>query len=483
MRLVFVSSEVAPFSKTGGLGDVAGALPAALARRGHDVTVITPRYSSVDIGSFDLRRRRSRLSIPIKGRAVQGGLLEANGPGGATILFIDQPSYFDRADLYGVDGKDYEDNDERFTFFCRAVLETCRVTGISPEIIHCNDWQTGPLPVLLQFEYRDRPELNSTGTVFTVHNLGYQGLFPPEAMMTLGLPWDLFTPSSLEFYGKVSFMKAGLVFADKLTTVSRQYAEEIRTPGMGHGLEKVLSERAAELRGILNGADYSTWNPEHDPRIAAKYSGADLTGKAACKAELQHRLGLPASSGKPLIGNISRFTSQKGIDLFLDAAEQFMGLDCQWVFLGTGDPGIEEALQQLAQRYPARLAVHVGFDEDLAHQIQAGADIFLMPSRYEPCGLNQIYSLRYGTVPVVRAVGGLEDTIDDISEGEGNGFKFKEATSAALLATVNRALNLFTDREAWRSLMQYGMSQDFSWDLPARRYETVYREVCALRNS
>ena len=482
MKIVFASSEVVPFSRTGGLADVAGALPAAIAGRGHDVTIVTPRYGSVDVAAFDLRRRRSRLSINVKGKSVQGGLLEGSTPDGVPVLFVDQPAYFDREGLYGSGGQDFPDNDERFAFFCRAVLEACRLVDLSPDVIHCNDWQTGPLPVLLQFEYRERPELNGTGTVFTIHNMEYQGLFPPEAVMTLGLGWNLFTPSNLEFFGKVSYLKAGVGFADKLTTVSRKYAKEIKTPASGLGLEGMLKERSSDLKGILNGVDYNKWDPREDPHIAATYSPDNLSGKVACKTDLQRRMGFSPNPDAMLIGSISRLVSQKGIDLFLEGAEDLLKLPCHWVFLGKGDSSFEEALRKLAQSHPEKVAVQIGHDEELAHRIQAGADVFSMPSREEPCGLNPMYSLRYGTIPLVRAVGGLDDTVDDAAEGGGNGFKFNEATPEALLATVQRAHKIFEDRVAWRRLMELAMSQDFSWEYPARRYETIYREIAALRS-
>jgi starch synthase len=481
MRILFASSEMAPYSKTGGLADVAHALPKKLVQHGHQVTVITPRYGHIDVGAFDLRRRRTKLSIPIRGRPVQGGYLEGLGPDGIGVLFVDQPGYYERDGLYGTKGQDYPDNDERFAFFSRAVLDACRLCELTPDVIHCNDWQTGPVSVLLETEFRDRPELNAAGTVFTVHNLAYQGIFSPDAMMALGLPWNLFTPSTVEFFGKVSYLKSGLVFADKLTTVSQRYAAEIRTPAFGCGLQGLLHERASDMRGILNGVDYGTWDPRQDQMIAARYSPEDLSGKALCKAELQKRCGLPQQADIPLIGCVSRLTTQKGTDLFLDAAEELLHLDCQWCFVGQGEPAFEQALVGLAGRYPHRLAAHINYSEELAHSVQAGADIFLMPSRFEPCGLSQIYSLRYGTIPIVRNVGGLDDTIDDFTEGEGNGFKFYEASRQALIEVVSRALELYHDRTTWQLMMKQTMSQDFSWELPARRYETVYREVAALR--
>jgi starch synthase len=483
MKILFASSEVVPYSKTGGLADVAGALPEAIASRGHDVTIVTPRYKSIDIASFDLRRRRSRLNIQVKGKSIQGSLLEGRTKSGVEVLFVDQPGYFDRDGLYGTAGKDFPDNDERFAFFSRAVLEACRVTGMTPDIVHCNDWQTGPIPAMLQFEYRDRAELNSTGSVMTIHNLGYLGLFPPEAMMTLGLGWNLFTPSNLEFYGKVSYLKAGLVFADKLTTVSKKYAKEIQEAAFGFGLEGLLSERSADLKGILNGVDYARWDPQHDTAISTTYSFDNLSGKVACKTDLQQLMGLPLDPDLPLIGCVSRLTTQKGLNLFLQAAQELLELDCQWVFLGTGDPEMEQALSELAQRHPTKLAKRTSHEEGLAHQIQAGADIFLMPSKYEPCGLNQMYALRYGTIPIVRAVGGLDDTIEDVSEGDGNGFKFAGTKAEDLVATVRRALEGYQDKVSWRRVMEYAMSQDFSWSLAARQYDAIYQQVLALRAS
>lgn len=481
MRIVFASSEVVPFSKTGGLADVAGALPEAVARRGHEVTILTPRYGSVDVSAFKLKRRRYRLTVNVKGKPMRGGFLEGTTPSGVPVLFVDRPAYFGRKGLYGDRGKDYPDNDKRFAFFSRAVLEACCLFGISPDVIHCNDWQTGPIPVLLQSEYRERPELNSTGTVFTIHNLAYQGQFPPEAMTTLGLGWSLFTPYHLEFYGKVSFLKAGLVFADKLTTVSKKYAEEIRSSTFGHGLEGVINERADDLTGILNGVDYSTWDPRQDPFIAKTYSSDNLSGKSACKSDLQRRMGLPIEPDTPLAASISRLTSQKGIDLFIEVSKKLLKSKCQWVFLGEGDPVLENSLRQLAKQHPAKVSVRIGFDEELAHRIFAGADIFLMPSRYEPCGLNQIYGLRYGAIPLVHAVGGLDDTIEDVSKGKGSGFKFNTASPLALLETVQRALRLFSDRSAWCQLVDRAMSQDFSWEHSARSYETIYKETANLR--
>lgn len=481
MRILFVSSEVAPYSKTGGLADVSSALPAHLQKKGHDVLVVTPRYGKIDIASWDLRRRRAKLSISIKGKAVQGGVLDAQSPDGVPMAFIDQPKYFDRAGLYGENGADYPDNDERFSFLCHAALETCTLSGFSPDVIHLNDWQTAPIAALVQHVYRDRPEINSSGTLLTIHNLGYQGLFPPEAMMSLGLDWHLFTPSTLEFFGKLSFLKAGLVFADKLTTVSPRYAQEIQTTDMGFGLDGILRDRSEDLRGILNGANYRNWDPMNDKFIASPFSMDDLSGKTVCKADLQQKMGLPINHDAAIIGCISRLSDQKGIDLFLDKAEEMLKLDCQFAFLGEGHEDIEQQLEKLALSHPHKLTFHRGYDEELAHVIQAGSDMLLVPSRYEPCGLTQIYALRYGTVPIVRAVGGLDDTIDDADEEYGTGFKFSDPDPEQLFGAVKRALLRYGDRVGWRRLMESGMSMDFSWDLPARRYETIYKEIRDLR--
>jgi starch synthase len=481
MRILFAISEMAPYSKTGGLADVAYGLPKKLIQHGHEVTVITPRYGHIDVGAFDLRRRRTKLTISIHGRPVQGGYLEGLGPDGIGILFVDQPGYFERDGLYGSQGHDYPDNDERFAFFSRGVLEACRLCELAPDIVHCNDWQTGPVAALLETEYRDRPELNTTGTVFTIHDLANQGIFSPNAMMALGLPWSLFTPSNVEFFGKMNYLKSGLVFADKLTTVSHRYAAEILTPAFGCGLQGVLRERASDLRGILNGVDYDAWDPRQDSVIAARYSPEDLSGKAVCKAELQKRYGLPQHGEVPLIGCVSRLTTQKGIDLFIDAAEELLRLECQWCFVGQGEKALEQALVSLAARYPHRLAMHSDGSEELSHAVLAGADLLLMPSRFEPCGTSHLYGLRYGAIPMVTNVGALDDSIDDVSEGEGNGFKISEASGRALGDVVRRALECYRDRTAWQLLMRQAMNQDFSWELPARRYESVYRDVAALR--
>lgn len=481
MQILFVTSEVAPFSKTGGLADVSAALPAALADLGHDVVVVSPAYRSVLQSGHKLNRRRLKIATRVGDKALQGGVLEVRPAPGMSLMFIEQASLFDRDHLYGEKGSDYRDNDRRFAFFCRAVLELCRVAGLAPQVIHLNDWQTGPVAVLLQSEYRDRPELNATGTLMTIHNLGFAGLFPPGAMMTLGLNWNLFTPSGLEFFGKVSFLKAGLVFADQLTTVSPRYAREIQTPAYGCGFDGLLRERADELRGILNGVDYDQWDPAHDQHLAAHYSLEDLAGKVACKSDLQHLSGLELEHELPLVGAVSRLTPQKGWDEFIEFAEQLLQLPAQWVILGSGDPALEKGLRELAASHPGRLALLSGMQEQLSHRLLAGADMLLVPSRYEPCGLTQLYALRYGTIPIVREVGGLADTIEDVAGGEGNGFLFPAEPAGQMVEAVRRSVEMFTDRAAWRRLMQTAMAQEYSWRRPARQYDLLYRRVAALR--
>jgi len=481
MRILFVTSEVTPFSKTGGLADVSQALPQALAGRGHQVTVVTPRYRGVDRAGFILQRIKGRIAVPVHGRNVPGYLFETMIDK-VRVVFVDQADYFDRPGLYGEGGGDYPDNAERFAFFCRAALAACATLDFRPQVVHLNDWQTGPAAVLLQSQYRDLPQLNASGTVITIHNLAYAGSFPPQAMLALGLNWDFFTPSGLEFYGKVSYLKAGLVFADKITTVSRVYAREIQTPAFGCGFEGLLKERSADVHGILNGVDYRNWDPGHDSHIAAAYSAEDFSGKRVCKADLQRTLGLEENPDIPIVGVVSRLSYQKGFDQMLPLADRLLGLKAQWAVLGVGEQQVEEGLAEMARRAPGRFAFRRQLDEVLAHKIQAGSDILLMPSRYEPCGLNQLYALRYGTIPVVRAVGGLEETVEDIADNEGYGFKFSGEDPEQLLKALQRALSAFADKQLWTQLMQRAMELDFSWERPARQYELLYRQVAALRS-
>ncbi|HSD51229.1 MAG TPA: glycogen synthase GlgA [Candidatus Methylomirabilis sp.] len=482
MRVLLASSEVAPFAKTGGLADVAGALPKALAKLGHDSRVVLPKYRMVDAAKHQLQQVLASLPIPVAGRTENAAIWQGCiGP--VPVYFIGNDGYYDRDTLYQTEGEDYPDNAERFALLSRAALEMARALDFVPDIFHCNDWQTGLIPTYLRTTLQGVREFQACGTLFTVHNLGYQGLFGTEALAAANLGHDLFNPFGIEFYGKVNFLKAGLVFSDLINTVSRKYSQEIQTEAFGHGLEGVLRARAKDVHGILNGIDYDEWHPGRDPFIAAKFTHEDLTGKAACKADLQRTFGMAERPDVPLLAVISRLAPQKGMDLVAEALDAMLGLDTQFVLLGTGDPPLHKAFEEAKERHGPRIGLKLGFDVSLSHKIEAGADMFLMPSRYEPCGLNQMYSLAYGTVPVVRATGGLDDTIQpfDPATGEGTGFKFAGETSEALLEAVRSAVALYRQQDVWRRLVRNGMACDFSWDRSAREYEALYRQIVARR--
>ncbi|MEE9235466.1 MAG: glycogen synthase GlgA [Candidatus Acidoferrales bacterium] len=476
MKILFIASECVPFSKTGGLADVVGALPKVLAARAHEVSVFLPRYRVTPPGRVVI----PRLTLPLGSRVHHPAVQQGPTLDGVRFFFLEYPPYFDRENLYVDNGKDYPDNAQRFALFARAALEFARQTG-APDLFHCHDWQAALVPVFLKSVYADDPQLGRVPTILTVHNLGYQGLFPAGTLKRLGLPGALFRLDGLKFRGKVNFLKGGLVFADFLTTVSRKYAQEIQTPEYGHGLDSVIRRRAATVAGILNGVDYSQWNPETDSFLVANYSRENLEGKRLCKQDLLQQFRLPAARvRKPLVGIVSRFAAQKGFDLIAKAAEKLMKNDLQIVVLGTGEPKFEKLFRRLARRFPQRIGVRIAYDNSLAHKIEAGSDMFLMPSRYEPCGLNQIYSLRYGTVPLVRATGGLDDTIEpfDLSTGRGTGFKFRDYSAKALLGCLARALRLYARNPgAWRQLIRNGMEKDYSWDNAAAEYEQLYRRV------
>lgn len=472
MRILFVASEGLPFSKTGGLADVLEALPKGLVAQGHDVAVVLPRYRTTHFKNIVIKS----LTIPM-GTALRFPAIADGGRlGGVQYFFVDDPEYFDRDQLYGVGGRDYPDNAERFAEFARAAIELAKQLWL-PDVIHCHDWQSALVPVLLQTAYAADPQLSAIPVVFTIHNMGYHGLFPRDVLARIGLPASLFRIDALEFFGHINYLKGGLIFSDYLTTVSRKYAQEIQTTEYGHGLDGVMRTRAEHLVGILNGVDYSIWNPEVDRLIAARYSAKDLSGKQVCKRDLLAEFQLPEENlERPLIGIVSRFADQKGFDLMAQVTDVLMQPELAIVALGAGEAKYERMFRELSQQFPERLAVKVAYDNTLAHKIEAGADIFLMPSRYEPCGLNQIYSLRYGTVPVVRATGGLDDTIEpfDPATGRGTGFKFSEYTGPALLAALQEALAAFADKPSWRRLQTNGMAQDFSWNASALEYGRLY---------
>jgi starch synthase len=481
VRILFVASEGLPFSKTGGLADVIEALPRALVALGHDVAVVLPRYRGTNFAGVLIPSLTVAMGGQLHFPAVDdGGMI-----GGVRYFFVDDAAYFDRAALYGGPGGDYPDNAERYSEFCRVAVEIAKNVW-PPDIIHCHDWQAALVPVLLRTAYATDPVAKNFPVVFTIHNIGYQGLFRRDVLARTDIPASTFHPGGIEFFGNVNLLKGGLVYSDYLTTVSRKYAQEIQTPEFGNGLDGVVRTRADRLVGIINGVDYTAWNPETDKLIAARYSVKDLGGKQVCKQALLERFGLPQDDvTRPLIGIVSRFADQKGFDLIAERAHELMQENMNLVVLGTGDRKYEELFRALAAAYPGRAGVKIAYDETIAHQIEAGADMFLMPSRYEPCGLNQIYSLKYGTVPIVRATGGLDDTIEsfDLESGTGTGFKFEEYSGAALVRCVQRALQLYEDERIWKRIQLNGMAKDFSWKGSAVEYAKVYEAARAIRGS
>ena len=478
MKIAMIASEAAPFAKTGGLADVIGTLSIALGRLGHEISVITPAYRSTLQGGFALRDSGIVITPSLAG-ATQATVCEASLGSGVAAYLVRADRYFDREFLYGTPAEDYPDNAERFSFFSRAALEILRRRPV--DIVHCHDWQAAPATVFLRAQPERYPEVAGAGSVFTIHNQGFQGMFPRTAWPVLDLDPRFFTPAFLEFYGSINFLKGALIFADKITTVSPSYAEEILTAEQGFGLEGVLRERAGDLTGILNGIDDREWNPWTDRFLPCHYGENSLAVKADCKAALQRAVALPEKSLVPLVAMISRLTLQKGFDLIEKAFDSLLERDVQVVLLGSGEPRFENFFRAAAARHPDRLAVEIGFNESLAHRIEAGADLFLMPSLYEPCGLNQMFSQKYGTIPIVRAVGGLKDTVRDYDSaaGTGTGFVFAPYEAEALLSAVDRALAVFADKQAWAALQRRAMAMDFSWERSAKLYANLYRQISA----
>ena len=477
MKILMAASEVEPYSKTGGLADVLGALPAELARSGHQVGVVTPLYRSVRLSDATVLLDGLGLALGADTHIVR--VLTATARG-VKHYFVDYPPFFDRDGIYGTPLGDYPDNAQRFLLFSKAVIEIAR-RDFQPDVIHCHDWQTGMAPALLKTGYAG-DAARAVPVVFTIHNLGYQGNFDASLLGPLGLPPGLFTIHGLEFHGKLSFLKGGLVYADALTTVSEAYAREIQTKEYGFGMDGLLRWRGSVLSGVLNGVNYEKWDPRGDRFIAANYSAENLEGKQICKRDLLETFGITSDPQRPLIGMVSRIAAQKGADLLSAAMQDLMAMDVSMAVLGAGDALYIDLFHSLEQRFPGRFVLKVAYDEALAHKVEAGADLFLMPSRYEPCGLNQMYSLRYGTVPVVRATGGLDDTIEpfDAATGKGNGFKFREYSVPALLAAVGEALQVYPNRELWQTLMRNGMAQEFGWARAVPKYERIYRRVRGL---
>jgi len=483
MHIVFAASEGVPFSKTGGLADVVGALPKALAAAGHQVSVYLPRYRQTKL--TDPQTVVRSITIPFDDHYRFCSIISGGNQGGVRYYFVEYPAYFDREAIYGTPAGDYPDNAERFALFSRAVLEATKVLGV-PHIFHCHDWQAALIPVLLHTQYAPDPAFRDAATVLTIHNMGYQGLFSPDTLPLLTLPWDLFTISKMEFFGQVNFLKGALIYADFVTTVSRKYAQEIQTTEFGFGLDGVLHDRSSTVAGILNGVDYEEWSPQADTYTIAKYSPEDLSGKIKCKQDLLNTFGMTKADPKlPVIGIVSRFASQKGFDLIAQIVDRLVREDLLMIGIGSGDKKYEEMFLRLNKQFPQKIAIKIAYDNPLAHKVEAGSDMFLMPSQYEPCGLNQIYSLKYGTVPIVRATGGLDDTIEswDARTGKGTGFKFHEFSGEVLLLTIKNALLAFRDQTSWQTLMRNGMKKDFSWDASAKEYVRIYERVKPVRPS
>jgi starch synthase len=468
MRVLMVASEARPFAMTGGLADVLGSLPAALREMGHEVAALIPRYRRIALGGA--RPLYDHLPVWIGSGSYACSVYQRDG-----CYFLDCPELYDREAIYGTSRGDYSDNHIRFAVLSRAALEFARRI-FRPQVIHCHDWQAALVSAYLRTRLAGDPTFAGIKTLFTIHNLGYQGLFPRSALADVALDDSLFHPEGIEFFGRVNFMKAGILFSDALNTVSPAYAREIQTPEFGFGLDGLLRKRASVLSGILNGVDYRVWNPETDPAIAAHYSRDDMAGKRVCKEALLREFGFPPEAPRrPLIGAVTRLADQKGADLIAAIGEDLAREDASLVLLGSGDHHYEDLLTRLALAHPGRVAVRIGYDDKLAHRIEAGADIFLMPSRYEPCGLNQMYSLRYGTVPIVRATGGLVDTVEGGLDG--TGILFESFHPAALLAAIRRGLALYADPPRLEGFRRRGMQRDFSWTVSARRYESLFTSL------
>jgi starch synthase len=479
MRILIATPEANPFARTGGLAEVVSSLACALTRLGHQVTVVMPLYRQVGEAGRTIFSTGQTLSIPLSFKNLQVDIFQTELGPGFQFYFIGQDSLFNREGLYGTAYGDFEDNAERFIFFSRAVVEMIEGLNLDFDVCHCQEWQTGLVPVYLRTLFRDHPRSSRLPVVYSVHNVGYQGIFSSYDFPLTGLGWELLSPKVLEFYGNINLMKGGLVFADLINTVSNRYREEILSHEYGFGLEGVFQERAADLFGVVEGVDYQQWDPSRDAFLAGPYSPDNLEGKKACKQALLDHFGLEQSPTRPLIGMTTRLYERKGIDLVKGAMDDLMALGVNFVLQGTGEERYQYLFQELSLRYPGRIGLSIGFTDELAHQIIAGADIYLMPSRYEPCGLDQLYCLRYGTVPVVRATGGLDETITqyDPATGAGRGFKFSDYTHEALLKAVQEALTLYQDQTAWQALMRQNMAVDFSWDRVAPHYVYIYERA------
>jgi starch synthase len=483
LSVLVVASEVSPLAQTGGLAEVTGSLPLALRDAGVNVAVALPAYRQVLENGNQYEMRVRDIPVRVGGAHLSADILSGELAPGIPAFFVQRDELFDRSGLYGGRQGEYFDNPERYIFFSRVIPAMCAAVGYVPDVIMGNDWQTGLIMPLL-----DLGALPRTAGVFAVHNQGYLGLVPPERTTSIGLPDRYYTMNGLEYFGQMSLLKAGIVYAQTVTTVSPTYAREVQTPEGGHGLDGVMRAISDKLQGILNGVDYTVWNPAKDAMISAGYSPKDLSGKKACKKALLKRMNLDHLIDRPVIGMVTRLSAQKGLNLLAEAAEELFKLDLGLVVLGSGEPWNEDMMRQVQARYPDRMGLTIGYDRQLSHEIIAGSDMFLMPSMYEPCGLAQMYSLKYGTVPIVRATGGLNDTVRDSRNNKGypndsTGFKFNRFLAQAMVRAVRRSVEAFKDREAWRAMMLRGMAEDFSWDRSAREYIGVFENALEKRRS
>jgi starch synthase len=483
MHIVFAAPECFPYAKTGGVADVVGALPREIVRQGHHVTVYMPLYRQAQKLLKETKVAIPSLTIPFPYYNRFVNVIDGGRPDGVQFYFIDCPELFDREYLYETPSGEYADNAERFGLFSRAVLESSKELGV-PDLFHLHGWPPAVLAVLLRTVYYFDPVLKNVACVQTIHNAERQGRFSSKTVELLMLPWDVYTMDRVEYFDTFDFLKGGIVYSDAITTVSRKYAEELQTPEFGNGLEGVLRKKVADLHGILNGVDYREWNPATDSKIAAHFNADKLDGKASCRKDLLHAFGLSNAAETPVVGMVSYLSTQKGFDLLAQIADELVRENMFLLVLGIGEPYYENLLRGLAEKYPQKIAVRIAYDETLSHKIIAGSDIVLMPSRSEPCGLNQIYGVKYATVPVVSAIGGLDDTVEQWNPdtGVGTGFKFHNCQAEDLLNTLKHAFSVFADKEQWRKLMLNGMACDFSWTAPAQHYIRVYEEVVRRRS-
>ncbi len=480
LQILFVTPEAVPFAKTGGLADVAGALPKSLQALGCEIKLIMPYYRMVKDSGLPHQYLGDEIEVSLGNEKLKPEIFQGRLNHDIPVYLIGREEFFDRSHLYSTAKGDYFDNAERFIFFSKAALLFCRHMGFSPDVIHHHEWQTGLVPAYLKSVYRKDPLFSRTATVFTIHNIAYQGLFKKEKFWLTDLPPEMYNPEGIEFWERINFMKAGIVYADVINTVSKKYSEEIQTKEYGYGLDGILRKRRDRLYGIVNGVDYEDWDPARDPRLVARYDLKNLSGKRECKKDLLKEFHLPSSLAKvPLLGMISRLADQKGFDLLMEILDELFSLDIGFVLLGTGKQKYHDLFTQVAKKYPQNAGIRIAYDDRLAHKIEAGSDFFLMPSRYEPCGLNQIYSLKYGTIPIVRATGGLDDTItpyDPVSK-KGNGFKFVRYDAKKFLSTIKEAIGFYYQPEHWKQLLRNAMTADFSWKRSAEAYIELYRKA------